>query len=30
MGRETKMIPIHTPKGDFNVWVQRCGNNPSK
>jgi len=30
MERETKMIPIKTPQGDFNVWVQRCGNNPSK
>jgi len=23
-----KMIPIHTPKGDFKVWVKRVGNNP--
>ncbi len=30
MERETKMIPIKTPQGEFNVWVQRCGNNPSK
>ncbi|NML93752.1 proline iminopeptidase-family hydrolase [Novosphingobium olei] len=22
------MIPIHTPKGDFRVWVKRVGNNP--
>ncbi len=30
MERETKMIPIHTAQGDFKVWVQRPGNNPSK
>jgi len=23
-----RMIPIHTPKGDFKVWVKRIGNNP--
>lgn len=23
-----RMIPIHTPKGDFRVWVKRTGNNP--
>jgi proline iminopeptidase len=23
-----KMIPIHTPKGDFKVWTKRFGNNP--
>ena len=23
-----RMIPIHTPKGDLNVWVKRVGNNP--
>jgi len=23
-----RMIPIHTPRGDFNVWVKRTGNNP--
>jgi len=23
-----KMIPISTPKGDFNVWTKRIGNNP--
>jgi len=23
-----KMIPIQTPKGSFNVWVKRFGNNP--
>ena len=23
-----KMIPISTPKGDFNVWTKRVGNNP--
>ncbi len=24
----TKMIPITTPKGTFNVWTKRIGNNP--
>ena len=23
-----KMIPISTPKGKFNVWTKRIGNNP--
>jgi proline iminopeptidase len=23
-----RMIPIHTPAGDFRVWTQRIGNNP--
>jgi proline iminopeptidase len=23
-----RMIPIHTAKGDFKVWVKRVGNNP--
>jgi proline iminopeptidase len=23
-----KMIPIHTPSGDFKVWTKRVGNNP--
>jgi proline iminopeptidase len=23
-----RMIPIHTPKGDFKVWTRRVGNNP--
>ena len=23
-----KMIPINTPKGEFNVWTKRIGNNP--
>lgn len=23
-----KMIPIHTPSGDFRVWTKRVGNNP--
>ncbi len=23
-----KMIPVHTPKGDFRVWTKRVGNNP--
>jgi proline iminopeptidase len=24
-----RMIPIHTPKGDFKVWTKRVGNNPT-
>lgn len=24
-----KMIPIQTPKGEFNVWTKRVGNNPT-
>ena len=24
-----KMIPINTPKGKFNVWTKRVGNNPT-
>jgi proline iminopeptidase len=24
-----KLIPIHTPKGDFRVWTRRVGNNPT-
>ena len=24
-----KMIPIKTPKGTFNVWTKRIGNNPT-
>src|SRR5688572_14599343 len=23
-----RMIPIHTPSGDFKVWTKRVGNNP--
>ena len=23
-----RMIPIHTPSGDFRVWTKRIGNNP--
>ena len=23
------MIPISTPKGEFNVWTKRVGNNPT-
>src|ERR1044072_6121106 len=23
-----RMIPIHTPRGDFRVWTRRVGNNP--
>lgn len=23
-----KLIPVHTPKGDFRVWTRRVGNNP--
>ncbi len=25
-----RMIPISTPKGEFNVWTKRIGNNPTK
>ncbi len=24
-----RLIPIHTPKGDFKVWTKRFGNNPT-
>ena len=24
-----RMIPIHTPKGDFKVWTRRVGDNPA-
>jgi len=24
-----RMIPIHTPKGDFKVWTRRVGDNPT-
>lgn len=24
-----KLIPVHTPKGDFRVWTKRIGNNPT-
>ncbi len=24
-----RLIPIHTPKGDFKVWTKRVGNNPT-
>lgn len=23
-----RLIPVHTPKGDFKVWIKRVGNNP--
>lgn len=23
-----RMIPVHTPKGEFHVWTKRVGNNP--
>lgn len=23
-----RMIPVHTPKGDFRVWTRRVGSNP--
>jgi proline iminopeptidase len=23
-----RLVPIHTPKGDFRVWTKRTGNNP--
>src|SRR6478736_4470610 len=25
----TRLIPIKTPKGTFNVWTKRVGNNPT-
>lgn len=25
-----KVIPIHTPQGEFNVWTKKIGDNPSK
>jgi proline iminopeptidase len=28
LGGGVRLIPIHTPKGDFNVWTKRIGNNP--
>ncbi len=27
---ETKLIPIKTEQGEYNVWIQRCGDNPTK
>jgi proline iminopeptidase len=24
-----KLIPVHTPEGDFHVWTKRVGNNPA-
>jgi len=24
-----RLIPVHTPKGDFRVWTKRVGNNPT-
>ena len=24
-----RKIPVHTPAGDFQVWVKRVGNNPA-
>lgn len=29
LGGGVKMIPITTPKGKFNVWTKRVGNNPT-
>lgn len=29
LGGGARMIPIHTPKGDFRVWTKRVGNNPT-
>ena len=29
LGGGARMIPIHTPKGDFHVWTKRFGNNPT-
>ncbi|HEX6742428.1 MAG TPA: hypothetical protein VF079_11615, partial [Sphingomicrobium sp.] len=23
-----RLVPISTPKGEFNVWIKRTGNNP--
>ncbi|HEX4451267.1 MAG TPA: hypothetical protein VH143_10380, partial [Kofleriaceae bacterium] len=23
-----RVLPLHTPKGDFHVWTKRVGNNP--
>lgn len=23
-----RLIPVHTPKGEFRVWTKRVGNNP--
>lgn len=28
LGGGARMIPIHTPVGDFKVWTKRVGNNP--
>jgi len=28
LGGGARMIPIHTPAGDFKVWTKRVGNNP--
>jgi proline iminopeptidase len=28
MNDGVRLIPIHTPKGDFKVWTKRVGNNP--
>jgi proline iminopeptidase len=28
LGGGARMIPVHTPKGDFRVWTKRVGNNP--
>ncbi len=25
-----RMVPVSTPSGEFNVWVKRVGNNPTK
>ena len=29
MTEGVRMIPIHTPAGDFRVWTRRVGNNPA-
>ncbi|MGE5304466.1 MAG: proline iminopeptidase-family hydrolase [Alphaproteobacteria bacterium] len=29
MSGGVKLIPVHTPKGDFRVWTKRVGNNPA-
>ena len=30
MSDGVRLIPISTPKGEFNVWTKRVGNNPTK
>jgi proline iminopeptidase len=28
LGGGTRLIPVHTPKGNYRVWTKRVGNNP--